>query len=176
MFHALAPWLGEREAMTQRPTLTTRKLVLRPFDVSDAADVKRLAGDRDIADTTVNIPHPYEDGMAEDWISKQQDIFEQEAGVDFAITLKSEASLVGAISLMGIVREHQAELGYWIGHPFWNQGICTEAGLKVVEYGFESLHLNRIHAAHFGRNIASGRVMQKLGMKHEGRRKQHVKK
>ena len=114
--------------------------------------------------------------MAEDWISKQQDIFEQEAGVDFAITLKSEDLLVGAISLMGIVKEHQAELGYWIGHPFWNQGICTEAGLKVVQYGFESLELNRIHAAHFSRNVASGRVMQKLGLMHEGRRKQHVKK
>jgi len=97
--------------MRQRPALKTERLVLRPFEMSDAAEVKRLAGERTIADTTVNIPHPYEDGMAEDWIAKQQDIFEQGTGVDFAITLKSEASLVGAMSLMGMVKGHQAKLG-----------------------------------------------------------------
>jgi RimJ/RimL family protein N-acetyltransferase len=162
--------------MAQRPTLETKRLLLRPFEMSDSTDVRCLAGDRAIADTTVNIPHPYEDGMAEDWISKQQDIFSKGEGIDFAITMKSGGTLVGAISLLGVVKEHQAELGYWIGRPYWNKGICTEAGLSVVQYGFEELGLNRIHAAHFSRNKASGRVIQKLGTMHEGCRKQHVKK
>ncbi|MEW6355103.1 MAG: GNAT family N-acetyltransferase [Planctomycetota bacterium] len=161
---------------TQLPTLKTERLVLRPFRPEDAGDVQRLAGDRAIADTTQNIPHPYEDGMAEEWIAKHQAIFDGGTGVTFAITLKSTSELIGAISLMGIIRGHRAELGYWIGRPYWRQGYCTEAARAVVRYGFEELDLNRIHATHFSRNPASGRVMQKLGMTHEGRRRQHVLK
>ena len=69
-----------------------------------------------------------------------------------------------------------AELGYWIGVPFWGQGYCTEAGLAVLEYGFVERKLNRIQAMHFTRNPASGRVLEKIGMKCEGLRKQVIKK
>ena len=58
--------------MGQRPSLTTRRLLLRPFSLSDAKDVQLLAGDKAIADTTLRIPYPYEDGMAEEWISGPQ--------------------------------------------------------------------------------------------------------
>lgn len=162
--------------MSARPTVETARLVLRPFALSDAADIQRLAGDRAIADTTGNIPHPYEDGVAEEWIAKHQDIFDQGKGVHFAIAAKPDGHLVGAISLMSMVTGHQAELGYWIGKPYWNQGFCTEAGRAVLQAGFERFDLARIHSCHFRRNPASGRVMQKLGMKQEGCRRQHVKK
>jgi RimJ/RimL family protein N-acetyltransferase len=159
------------------PTLETERLVLRPLDLSDAKDVQRLAGDPAIADTTLNIPHPYEDGVAEEWISKEQEAFDQEKGVTFAITGKADEGLVGAMSLMAIDKGHsRAELGFWIGKPYWNKGLCTEAGHAVLRYSFEDLGLNRIYAFHLSRNPASGRVMLKLGMKHEGRQRQHVKK
>ena len=66
--------------MKQRPTLHTQRLILRPFEIADARDVQRLAGDRAIADTTLNIPHPYEDGMAEQWIATHQPQFEAGEG------------------------------------------------------------------------------------------------
>ena len=162
--------------MKQRPTLETERLILRPFATSDAAEVQRLAGSRSIADTTLNIPFPYGDGVAEEWISKHQGSFDDGKDVTFAITQRSNDPLVGAISLMGISEGHQAELGYWIGEPFWNQGFCTEAAQAVVDYGLRALDLIRIHACHFKRNPASGRVMQKIGMSHEGCRRHHVKK
>lgn len=156
--------------------LETERLILRPFGPHDAADVQRLAGDWAIADTTLHIPHPYEDGMAEEWISTHQDEFDQDHGVTFAVTSKPDDSLVGAIGLMSIVTDHQAELGYWVGKPYWNEGFCTEAAEVVLRYAFAELDLLRVHAIHFSRNPASGKVMRKLGMRHEGTRRQHVRR
>ncbi len=162
--------------MKQRPTLQTERLTLRPFEFSDAADVQRLAGDWAIADTTLNIPHPYQDGMAEEWISTHQPRYEAGELVNFAITLQETGDLIGATGLVISQRFQRAELGYWVGQPYWNQGYCTEAGCAVLEYAFTVLHLHRVHACHLARNIASGRVMQKLGMTCEGLARQHVKR
>ena len=158
------------------PTLETERLLLRPFCQSDAAEVTRLAGDRSVAATTSNIPHPYNESMACEWIERHQPTFEKDEGVAFAITLKADGSLVGAISLMGMVKGHRAELGYWIGKPYWGLGYCTEAAREVLEYAFGVLRLSRVHASHFARNPASGRVMQKVGMRSEGCCRQHIQK
>lgn len=162
--------------MRRIPTIQTDRLTLRPFTLADAPEVQRLAGDRAIADTTFSIPHPYEDGMAEAWISSHPETFNNNQGVTFAIARNSNNVVVGAISLMHMVKGHQAELGYWIGTPYWNNGYCTEAGRAVIEYAFTELGLIRVHAAHITRNPASGRVMQKLGLQHEGCRYQHIRK
>jgi RimJ/RimL family protein N-acetyltransferase len=163
--------------MDEFPVLKSKRLMLRQFAVADAADVQRFAGDRDVASTTSTIPHPYLDGMAEQWISKHQQEFEAGAQITFAIVQLRGNNLVGAIGLSSIDREHDiAEIGYWIGKPFWSQGYCTEAGCAVLKFGFDVLGLNRIHARHFKRNPASGSVMQKMGMTYEGCFRQHFKK
>lgn len=162
--------------MKERPTIETERLLLRPFELSDAKDVQRLVGDRGIADTTQNIPHPYEDGMAEEWISTHQPKFEAGELSNFAILLRTCGELIGTIGLRIVPRFERAELGYWIGRPYWKNGYCTEAGCAVVRYGFSILKLNRIHASHLTRNSASGRVMQKIGMAHEGCARQHAKR
>jgi hypothetical protein len=95
--------------MGELPGLTTERLLLRPFSLSDAKDVQRLAGDRSIADTTFNIPHPYEDGQAEQWISRHTEFFDKGTGNHFAITAKTDGLLIGAISLMNIRAGHQYE-------------------------------------------------------------------
>lgn len=167
-----------REARTT-PSIPTRagdRLILRPFTPADAPDVQRLAGERAIADTTAAIPHPYEDGMAEAWIAGHGPEFEQGRGVTFAVTRKEDGVLVGAVSLMGIRAGHQAELGYWIGTPYWNLGYCTEAARLVLGYAFTDLGLWRVHACHFSRNPSSGRVLQKLAMRHEGCLRGHLMK
>ncbi|MAG34881.1 MAG: GNAT family N-acetyltransferase [Dehalococcoidia bacterium] len=162
--------------MKERPTLETARLVLRLFSLADAPDVQRLAGERDVASTTLNIPHPYEDGVAEAWIGSHQVGHEQGKSVTFAIVLGADRTLIGAIGLHLEQRHDSAELGYWIGKPFWNQGYCTEAAQAVVDYAFAVLQLNRVHASYVTRNPASGRVMEKVGMTHEGCLRQHVKK
>ena len=136
--------------------------------------MQRLAGAREIAATTLNIPHPYQDGMAEQWIRTHRPAFENGTSANFAVVTRREATLCGAIGLRINPQDQNGELGYWIGVPYWGQGFCTEAAAKIVEYGFRGLNLHRIHAAHLRHNSASGRVMRKIGMVHEGRLRQHV--
>jgi ribosomal-protein-alanine N-acetyltransferase len=159
-----------------QPTLQTQRLILRSFELTDGEDVRRLAGDRAIADTTLQIPHPYEVGMAEEWILTQRLRYEAGEQVVFAVLLRESGQLIGAMGLVIEGQFRRAELGYWIGRPYWGHGYCTEAGKAVLEYGFHSLNLNRIHAYHFKRNPASGKVLQKLGMKHEGSSPEHIMK
>jgi len=154
--------------MQDQPTLTTERLTLRPFTLEDAWDVERLAGMREIADTTLNIPHPYPNGAATAWIRTHSGGWDDGSSATFAIVETKTAKLVGAISLM-IKREHRrAELGYWIARDRWNEGYATESSRRILDFGFEVLGLHRIEARHFLRNLASGQVMQKLGMQKEG--------
>ncbi len=155
------------------PTLITERLILRAFTLDDAKRVQQRAGAFEIADTTGHIPHPYPDSAAEDWIGGHAQEFADGDSATFAITLRATGELSGAIGLTIHPKNSSAELGYWLGVPFWNCGYMTEAARAVIHFGFDSLQLNRIYASHFPRNSASGRVMQKAGMTYEGTLRAH---
>lgn len=157
------------------PTLRTDRLVLRPFELGDAPVVQRLAGDREVASTTLNIPHPYEDGVAEAWIETHLPAWREGSLLALAITTDADG-VVGGISLHLNAAHRRGELGYWIGVPYWSRGYATEASRALVEHGFEELSLNRIVAQHITRNPASGRVMEKVGMRREGLLREHLAK
>ena len=158
----------------EQPVLETPRLLLRPFVLADAADVQRLAGAPEVADTTLNLPHPYREGVAEAWIGSHASRFAEGGGVNYAITFRADGALMGSISLI-VTRQHRrAELGYWLGVPFWGQGYMTEAAGALVARGFALLDLHKIEATHMTRNPASGRVMEKVGMTLEGLLREHV--
>jgi RimJ/RimL family protein N-acetyltransferase len=154
--------------LTHQPTLRTQRLLLRPFALADASRVQLLAGAREVYATTLNIPHPYADGLAEQWIASHAVQFNSGDGATFAITLAADGELVGAIGLRTHAAHRRAELGYWIGVPFWNEGYCTEAAIAVIRYGFEGLNLHKITSRYMAGNLASERVMVKAGMRKEG--------
>ena len=120
-----------------------------------------------IADMTAHIPHPYPDGLAEEWIASHEGRWASGSQATFAITLKESGLLIGAISAMRIA-EGEAQVGYWIGVEYWNHGYCTEACEKLVEFCAGDLKLAKLKTHHLTRNPASGRVMQKCGFKHVG--------
>ncbi|HVK56723.1 MAG TPA: GNAT family N-acetyltransferase [Burkholderiales bacterium] len=161
--------------MFTQPTLSTTRLVLRPFLMGDAATVQRLAGVHEIAFTTLHVPHPYKDGMAEAWIRTHAAAWGRNELAAFAIT-EPAVGLIGAITLRIESAHRRAELGYWVGAPYWGQGYATEAALVTVRFGFDKLDLHRIYASHLTRNPASGRVMVKVGMEYEGCLRQHILK
>jgi ribosomal-protein-alanine N-acetyltransferase len=159
------------------PELLTRRLQLRLPQQEDASEITGLAGDPEISANTLEIPYPYNERMARDWISEVDQKRDQRSELVFIITNRTSGEIIGAIGLMSLDREHsRAKIGYWIGRPFWNRGYATEAVCAILDYGFRVLGLHRIYAYYLTRNRASGRVMDKCGMRYEGVLRQHVQK
>lgn len=149
------------------PTLSTSRLCLRPFTLADAPALQRLANDPRIGDTTATLPHPYGLHHAESWIAIHEDLYASGRAMPLAVTREGE--LLGTMGFATLSWTHQrAALAYWIGTAYWGRGYATEAAAALVAYGFADLKLQRIWAECFKRNLASARVLEKLGMRYEG--------
>lgn len=160
----------------EQAELTTPRLILRPFEASDADAITRLAGDRAIAAMTRRIPHPYERRHAEEWLAALPEKAARGEEFAWAVMLRACGMLIGSAGLRFHADDERGELGYWIGRPYWSRGYCTEAATELVRYGFAELRLNRIHACCLARNRASAYVLRKLGLAYEGCARQHFKK
>ncbi|MFM5112891.1 GNAT family N-acetyltransferase [Aeromonas hydrophila] len=143
-------------------------LQLRPLLARDEADVVRYCSDAALARYTLNIPHPYPPEAARDWLAGCWRKAALGLGWSWALTLpagEDEAPLVGVISL-----HWNGELAWWVGVPWQNRGLATRAARLVKAFAFERLQLPVLTARHMPGNLASGRVMAKLGMRYCGRR------
>jgi ribosomal-protein-alanine N-acetyltransferase len=158
--------------------LRTDRLLLRPFEVTDAPRLAELAAARAIADTMISIPYPLSVHNARGEIVRFEEEWESGAAATFAITLREHAEqCVGSVAIRHIDREHEeGELSFWIAEAAQGNGYATEACGAVVEYAFRELGLNRICAYHMVRNVTSGHVLAKIGMSQEGRLRQRVRK
>lgn len=154
--------------------LETERLRLRPLDLSDAPTIQVLATPPEIAMFTLNMPSPYPEGGAEQYIRSR--IEQADKGYVFGIVRKADQQLMGMIGLHPDGKFQRAEMGYWIGVPYWNQGYMSEAARRVIAFGFSETDLNRIYAGFFSPNIASRRVMENAGMTYEGMLRQHVQR
>src|SRR5215467_9659916 len=147
--------------MTSLPTLETERLWIRPYSEADIPELLTLIGTKEVAATTLSIAHPYTEQDARAFLQLAQ----EPGKMWLAITLRSDGRQIGGIGLR-IDEQHQhAELGYWLGVPYWGKGYATEAAQELLRYGFEELGMHRIFASHFAQNPASGRVLNKIGMK-----------
>lgn len=139
---------------------------LRPFKKSDAVRMSELASNEKISrNMSDGFHHPFTIQLAEDLIQKWM---VQEPVTFFAIEYKGE--YVGNISLSKEKDVHRksAEIGYFIGEPYWNKGIATAAVNLIIGYGFKTLDIVRIHTGIFEYNAASLRVLEKCGFIKEG--------
>lgn len=144
-----------------------RGVAIRPIAAADAETVQRLASDPAVAATTT-IPSPYPAGGAGEFIRRS--LSQREAGTDFVFALVSRGRLVGVCALHGLGGEPvSAELGYWIGTPYWRRGYASSGAAQVVRWGFENLPAARFTAACLERNAASRRVLEKLGFEEANR-------
>ena len=160
------------------PQLTTERLLLRPFRTQgDPEIVQQILQCREIAANTRTIQHPYPPGAALEWIRTLAGTWESGQGVVFAICeIDSPDCPIGAIGLHLEPEHESAEMGYWIDEKWWGRGVATEAAARVVQFGFEDLALQKIHAHHLGNNLASGKVLSRAGLRKEGTFRRHIKK
>ena len=145
---------------------------IRSLTLADAPAIATYADNRKIwLNVRDQLPFPYAEEDAKTWIRQVQD---HESETTFAIASAEEA--IGGIGfiLQGDVYRKSAEIGYWLGEPFWGQGIATRAVRTLTEYAFENFDLNRLYAGVFEWNPASVRVLEKAGYTLEGRRRQAV--
>ena len=155
--------------LTGTQTLTTHRLILRPFRAEDAEDMYRnWASDPEVtrfltwpAHSSVEVTRAVLAG----WIPRygQGDFF------SWGITRKEDGRVIGSIAVVRLVPETEAaEIGYCLGRAFWGRGIMPEALRAVTDYLFDTAEVNRVTARHDVRNPKSGRVMAKAGLRREG--------
>lgn len=151
-----------------QPTLPGARILIRPARAEDAARIQLLLDDQEVAKQTLTIPHPYPEGEAVRWIATHAEGWRAGKMLTWAIARRDDDQLIGAISLRVVQAHRRAEVGYWIARTEWGRGLGTEALQVILAWGFDTLGLHRIEAHHFPENPASGRIMQKAGMRHEG--------
>jgi len=161
--------------MNSFPELTTTRLKLRKIESGDIPSIIKYANNKHISSNVLNVPHPYTAEDAIFWMNFALQGFKNKERFVFAITLKESNEFIGGIGIHTDSRHNTAEIGYWLGEPFWNKGIMTEAAKAVLEFGFETLNLNKIYATHFTDNTASGKVLINNGMIKEAELKEQYK-
>jgi RimJ/RimL family protein N-acetyltransferase len=145
---------------------------LRPWRSSDAESLAKYANNPNIAQFLTNgFPHPYTLENANAFIEM---VSQHHPTQVFAITINDEA--VGSIGLhpQTDIMEKNIELGYFLGEPFWGNGIITKAVKQMVRFGFENFDVVRIYARPYGNNIASQKVLEKAGFTLEARIEKNI--
>ena len=157
--------------MERFPELYTNRLKLRKIRIEDVPSLVKYANNKKVSDNIVNMSYPYREPDAVFRISYVVQGFKNKTRFVFAIILKENEEFIGEISLHLMDKGNpHAQLAYWLGEPFWNNGITTEAARAVLKYGFETLNLELIYADCYTENKVSEKVMQIIGMKkHSGK-------
>ncbi|WP_127144260.1 GNAT family N-acetyltransferase [Pelagibacterium montanilacus] len=145
--------------MVGQPEIRTQRLVLRRPRLRDAPRIASLLNNYEVTKNLARVPYPYTMNMALDWLLRQKREWSPEA-VTFAICEKR----AGLIGFCGTHREGQfAEIGYWLGQPYWGQGYMSEAVRATIAWYFASSGSNRLISGVFHFNGASLAIQNKLG-------------
>lgn len=145
----------------ETPVLETTRLIMRPPHREDVEDLALIANDRDIAEMTSRMPHPYSQDDAIAFI----DGFEsgRYEGCIYAITIAETGRLIGMGAVENRSRFGGLEIGYWMGKPYWGKGFATEAASALVDLAFRVTETDMVLAACRTNNPASRKVLQKQG-------------
>lgn len=147
---------------------------IRSWRMSDAAALVKYANNRHIwINLRDRFPHPYTRSDARDYLALVRDAAEETL---FALEVDGEAAGSIGYVLQPDVERVSAEIGYWLGEPFWGRGIATAALRAMTRHAIARHHLTRVYALPFARNTASCRVLEKAGYTIEGRLRQSAVK
>lgn len=148
--------------------LVSNRLVLRRITLDDAKDIFEYAADGEVSRFVTWEQHrSIEDTLAFLNIVIQK--YNNKQPSEWAIVEKQSNKLIGMCGWVYVNENHRrAEIGYVLSRKYWNQGYMSEVVSQILEFGFNTLNLNRIEARCYAENTASERVMQKAGLRYEG--------
>ncbi len=150
------------------PTLETERLVLRKVQPGDARDLFEYGRDAEVARHVLWDAYRTEND-ARMYVRYLQRQYRGDQPSSWGIVHKADRKMIGTIGFMWWNHDHNsAEVGYSLSRAYWNHGYMSEALTPVLRFGFEEMGLHRIEAQHEVDNPASGRVMEKVGMRREG--------
>ena len=144
--------------------LETERLILRPWEETDAAELYKYAKDPRVG--------PIAGWPVHTSVDNSRQIIREVLAVPetYAIVLKETGLPVGSIGLHhnDLARgDDEAELGYWLGVPYWGRGIVPEAARELLRHAFEDLRLERVWCGYYNGNEKSKRVQEKLGFQYQ---------
>ena len=158
--------------------IKTKRLILRPINKKDAADLAKSLNNLNISKWIVPMPYPYKIKDAKWWINKQSNEFKKKQRTDytFMIELKPNKRLIGAVGVSGFDNNKvKGELGYWLDEKYWRQGIMSEAVEAIIDFAFNKLKLEKVFIPAFVENPSSNAIAKKMGFKLEGVLRQHAR-
>jgi len=156
------------------PTLVTPRLVLRQIVPGDAADLFSIHGDPEVQKYDSD-PPMHAIAEAVEAIQQIRQHFVSKKSITWGITLKGENRIIGNfVFFFWGLAYYKADLGYSIARTYWRRGIATEALRAILQFGFETLRLHRVNVDTRVDNLASVRLMHKVGFHPEGVRRECV--
>ena len=152
----------------RRPSLHSKRLLLRPLHKSDAPSIEAICNQRAVSETLAAVPYPYPEGGAHDWLEREAKGL---AGINMAIVRKGD--LIGVIGIKPsserTIGDFVPSIGYWLDRPFWGKGYMQEAVTRLLDWYLPHEPTERIRTAVFEDNPRSLGVLQKLGFCEIGR-------
>ncbi len=153
---------GDAMRLLEPINLKSDRLALREPCEADLGSIVELANNYDVAVRLAELPHPYTEADGR-WF------LEKIVPTRTTWAIVTQQDFIGIIGLRSHGGEEPTVLGYWLGQPYWGHGYATEAGRLVVEYCKQAPGLKKINSGYFADNVASGRVLMKLGFEEYGR-------
>lgn len=147
--------------------LETKRLILCRWEESDAEDLYKYASNPNVGPIAGWPPHQS--------LDESKDVIKNvlNGKEAYAICLKEDGKVIGAIELKlnghtdMTEKDDECELGYWIGKPFWGQGLMPEAANELLRHAFEDIGMNKVWCGYYEGNIKSKRVQEKVGFKYQ---------
>lgn len=159
---------------TSIPEIHTQRLRLRAPLPQDAAALLAILGDPEVT-RFHNLPTLRTLAEAAEALERLQERYERGDTIRWAMELLESGEMIGTVGLLRFDFEHRrAEVGYEIARRFWGRGLTPEATAAVIRYAFSVMNLHRIEAGVLPGNIASVRVLEKLGFREEGLRRDYL--
>ena len=152
------------------PVLTTERLILRDFRLSDAQDVLVFRGDPYVQRFNGPVCKTIEEAKSE--IEEAHAEYKQQTGINWAVTTKENDKVLGAFAFHYWNKYHRrTEAGFDLSRAYWGQGIATESLQAILQFGFSQMNLNHIYAGTIADNHESVRLLERVGFHRDGTRR-----